>query len=87
MIFSTFYFSGTGNTKWTVEQFDRIIREKGHEGFVYSIDQNEDMTDAFLTNIIERSDMVGFASPIYASDIAPIMRNFIEAHSKCVTKT
>ena len=78
MLFSTFYFSGTGNTKWTTEQFDRIIRKKGHESFLYSIDRNEDMTDADLKGIMERSDFVGFASPIYASDIAPIMRNFIE---------
>ena len=78
MLFSTFYFSGTGNTKWAVEQFDRIIRRKKHESFLYSIDRNEDMTDFVLTQVIERSDMVGFAAPIYASDIAPIMRHFIE---------
>ncbi len=78
MLFSTFYFSGTGNTKWAAEQLDRIIRKKGHESFVYSIDRNEDMTDETLKEIITRSDMVGFATPIYASNIAPIMRHFIK---------
>ncbi len=31
MKFSTFYFSGTGNTKWVVEQFNNIIANNGHK--------------------------------------------------------
>jgi len=77
MIFSTFYFSGTGNTKWVVEQLNSIVSKNGHQAEMYSIDNNEKFTEDLLRNIIHESDFIGFANPIYGADIPPIMKRFI----------
>lgn len=77
MVFSTFYFSGTGNTKWAAEQFSNIVTCKGHKAQLFSIDINEKLTDAIIKDIIGNSDFIGFANPIYGADIPPIMKRFI----------
>ena len=77
MKFSTFYFSGTGNTKWAVKEFNQIIMRKGHDVRMFSIDVHDNLTDEQLRKIINDSDCIGFANPIYGGDIPPIMRAFI----------
>lgn len=37
MLFSTFYFSGTGNTKWAVGQFKDIVIKNGHQAELYCL--------------------------------------------------
>jgi Dissimilatory sulfite reductase (desulfoviridin), alpha and beta subunits len=77
MVVTTFYFSGTGNTKWVVEQFHHILKDKGHTDNMISIDRMEEISDETLQNMIQQSDWIGFANPIYGANIPPIMRKFI----------
>lgn len=77
MKFSTFYFSGTGNTKWAVETFNAIIGEKGHQAAMVSIDLGENLTDEQIITIVQDSDGIGLANPIYGGGIPPIMSDFI----------
>jgi ferredoxin len=75
--FTTFYFSGTGNTRWVTELFNNIVVDNGHKAKMYSIDNNENFTDDLLKEIICESDLVGFANPIYGAGMPPIMIQFI----------
>ncbi|MBU4440670.1 MAG: hypothetical protein L6276_03410, partial [Acetobacterium sp.] len=77
MKFSTFYFSGTGNTKWAVEAFNAIIREKGHQAEMFSIDLGENLTDDRIIAMVQDSDGIGLANPIYGGGIPPIMSDFL----------
>lgn len=77
MKFSTFYFSGTGNTKWAVEAFNAIIREKGHQAELFSIDLGENLTDDRIIAMVRDSDCIGLANPIYGGGIPPIMSDFL----------
>ena len=78
MKFTTFYFSGTGNTEWVVKEFNRKIKEKGHQGEIVSIEKKDILESSFLEDIFLKSDYIGFANPIYGANIPPIMRVFIE---------
>lgn len=78
MKFATFYFSGTGNTEWVVKEFNQKIKEKGHLGEMFSIEQRDIQKLSFLEAIFRGSDYIGFANPIYGANIPPIMRNFIK---------
>jgi len=78
MKFSTFYFSGTGNTRWAVETFNAIISEKGHQAAMFSIDFGEKLSDERILDIIREADCIGPANPIYGGDVPPIMKGFIE---------
>ncbi len=77
MKFTTFYFSGTGNTRWAAQEFARIVGEKGHQADVVSIDIQTGLSDAQLREVVAAADAIGFANPIYGGDIPPIMRAFI----------
>lgn len=77
MKFSTFYFSGTGNTRWAVDEFARIIEEKGHQAELVSIDIQTRLSDEQIRAMVAEADAIGFANPIYGGDIPPIMRAFI----------
>lgn len=73
MKFLVFYFSGTGNTKWAVNELKNTIISKGHECRIHSID-----TEIFnLENIVNETDIVGFAFPIYGCNIPNIMKKYI----------
>ncbi len=73
MRFTTFYFSGTGNTKWAADEFDRAVRENGDESQLISI---EDHSENLITTVQE-SDMIGIAFPVYAMNVPRIMKRFI----------
>ncbi len=73
-----FYFSGNGNTKWTVETFEEIAREKYFDVELMSI---EDMVGWDFTsyhNSIKNADIIGFGTPIYGSNLPRIMTSFIQ---------
>lgn len=77
MNYSTFYFSGTGNTLWAVKEFTKIIQGKGHLAELYTIDIAAQLSDEQIRAIVNDADAIGFANPIYGGDIPPIMRTFI----------
>lgn len=83
MVFSLFYFSGTGNTKWAASEFARLAKEQEHTVEIYSIEKNNILTSDYLKKVILKSDFIGFAHPIYGADIPPIMRQFIERVVSC----
>lgn len=74
MIFTTFYFSGTGNTKWTVNELHQIALGKKHQSNVYSIEELPEN----LGELIQKSDFIGIAFPIYAMNMPEIMRQFLQ---------
>jgi ferredoxin/flavodoxin len=65
------YFSGTGNTKYCVEQFLNCF---GDNNPAVSIEA-ENLKDAFVED-----DMIVFAYPVYFSNIPKIVRDFIVEH-------
>jgi len=73
MMFSIFYFSGTGNTKWVSNTCKGILTEKGFDSKMYSIE--EEIVN--LNEIILNSDYIGIAYPICGANIPRIMREFI----------
>jgi len=74
---STFYFSGTGNTRWAVSEFAKIMQDRGHQAELVAIDIGSQLTDEQIRAIVAEADAVGFANPIYGGDIPPIMRTFL----------
>ncbi len=81
----TFYFSGSGNTKWNMELLNSQLLNKGHESQLYPIQKG------FHTKVIEKlinhADYIGFASPLYGADIPKIMRKFMETFDSTFSKT
>lgn len=71
----TFYFSGTGNTRWTAKQFNRLLIERGNISEIIAIESIADISE--IATIIDECDYVGFAHPIYGANIPKIMRVFI----------
>lgn len=77
MKFITFYFSGTGNTKWAVSQFNRILAERGHQSEIIPLEQENLEEPPVLEDLLQQADYIGFANPIYGANIPPVMRKFI----------
>jgi len=77
MLFSTFFFSGTGNTKWAIEKFGHIVIQYGHQAEMYSIDNFDECSSKDFTRIVRESSFIGFANPIYGADVPSIMKKFI----------
>ncbi len=71
---SVFYFSGTGNTEWAVNQLYECLINEGNECRVYNI-ENEIIG---LNETIKNSDIVGFAFPIYGANMPNIMFRFLQ---------
>lgn len=78
MRITTFYFSGTGNTRWAVHEFSEIAKEKGHEVAAYSIEEASVGEGAFIRGVLWKSDLIGIAYPIYGADMPPIMKDFLK---------
>jgi NAD-dependent dihydropyrimidine dehydrogenase PreA subunit len=83
MRFSIFYFSGTGNTRWAVNELNNSINKLEHECKVYSIET--EITN--LQEIINASDIIGFAFPIYGADMPSIVHNFIDEIKDAINLT
>jgi NAD-dependent dihydropyrimidine dehydrogenase PreA subunit len=77
MNYSTFYFSGSGNTRWAVAEFAKRIQEQGHQAALFSIDIGSQLSDEQIRAIVADADAIGFANPIYGGDIPPLMRAFL----------
>ncbi len=77
MLFTTFYFSGTGNTRWVVEQFNRILNENSLQSKSCTIDNFNCISKEALTDLLKQSTYIGLAHPIYGADVPPIMKDFI----------
>ena len=77
MLFLTFYFSGTGNTKWAAEKFSHIVNNNGHQSVLHLIDNFDKCSSEDFAKIVNESSFIGFANPIYGTDIPPIMKRFI----------
>ena len=71
-----FYFSGTGNTKWTADRMASALNANGADAVSISI---ESLTKQEIPALFDSSDMVGLGYPIYGSDLPEPMKNFIEA--------
>jgi Dissimilatory sulfite reductase (desulfoviridin), alpha and beta subunits len=82
MRFTTFYFSGTGNTEWAVRKFSQFLNDAGHDAKMYSVDSVDVCDTSLLEEIVHKSDYTGFANPIYGGNIPPIMKNFIHNIAK-----
>jgi len=83
MKITLFYFSGTGNTKWAVEQFDEIVSDKGCDCKIYSIE--DELNN--LGDIINKTELIGFAFPIYGANVPDIMQRFIEQFKGVLNNT
>lgn len=80
MRFSTFYFTGTGNTWWAAREFTSIAKNVGHEAEYYSLESKILKTggDEMIARIIKDSDAIGIAYPIYGSTLPEIMWGFLD---------
>lgn len=78
MEISLFFFSGTGNTWWVSKEIAEEFRKKSHNVTLYPIDSLRLRNNGTIKRIIESSDIIGFGYPIYNSDIAEPMKDFIE---------
>ena len=74
MKIALFYFSGTGSTWWVTVQFKKIAEKRDHNVELYSIEQ---VNEIDLQKIVSSADIVGFAYPIYGSDMPNIMKSFL----------
>ncbi|TFH27976.1 MAG: hypothetical protein E4G98_05690 [Promethearchaeota archaeon] len=72
-----FYFSGTGNTWWLVNEFARRSREDHHTVDLHSIEKITDDQWQSINKMWGNADLVGFAHPIYGSDAPKIMKEFL----------
>lgn len=78
MKFLTFYFSGTGNTKWACDKFSTVVESSGNKSKLFPIENYHFNNKEKLLELINEYDYIGFAHPIYGANIPPVMRKFIE---------
>ncbi|UYP45504.1 hypothetical protein NEF87_001789 [Candidatus Lokiarchaeum ossiferum] len=78
MRFTTFFFSGTGNTWWVTREFSRLVQELGHEAQYYSLENKAIHDSEFLKTVFNESDAIGIAYPIYGSTLPKIMWQFLD---------
>ena len=79
MKIAVFYFSGTGSTWWTMSQFQDIAEKNNHIVEIFNIEKAKEFD---VREIVTRNEIIGFAYPIYGSDIPKIMKNFLTTHFK-----
>jgi Pyruvate/2-oxoacid:ferredoxin oxidoreductase delta subunit len=77
MRFTSFYFSGTGNTKWAVEQFTKIAIESGHNAEMISIEEDIAGNADCIQSAFKSSDFIGIAYPVYGADMPKIYKQFL----------
>jgi flavodoxin/ferredoxin len=78
MEISLFFFSGTGNTWWISKQIADEFKQKGHNVTLFPIESRRLRNNGNLKKIIESSDIIGFGYPVYNSDVAEQMKEFLE---------
>lgn len=80
-----FYFSGTGNTWWLVEQFKKRIMVLDNEIETYSIEKLKPEDWSNINNKWSKAEWIGFAHPIYGSSAPKILKEFIEKLSQNIS--
>ncbi len=73
-----FYFSGTGNTWWLVNQFRLLAENDSHLVKMISIEKINDSDWPLILEDWKNSDLIGFAHPIYGSTAPKFVKNFIK---------
>ncbi len=72
-----FYFSGTGNTWWLINEFVSRAREDHHTVDLYSIEKITNDQWSSINKFWDNADLVGFGYPIYGSTAPKIMKEFL----------
>lgn len=78
-----FYFSGTGNTSWLSRKMVSFFSTTGYDASAHSIEKT---TCKEADVLIAESDIVGFAYPIYGSDLPHNVKEFMLALSPVSSK-
>lgn len=71
----TFYFSGTGNTEWVINQFHKILEDRGHTTKSFAIENIS--SEQSILELVADADFIGVANPIYGANIPRNIRAFI----------
>ena len=86
MKIAIFYFSGTGNTWWVMNEIQEQLKEKGEEVIHHSLESKFAKDQDKVRELITQSDIIGFGYPIYGSDIPPNFMKFIDNLPKMENK-
>lgn len=78
MTITTFYFSGTGNSKWAAYKFQAFLIQKGINNNVFSIEKEINK----LPDLIETTDGIAFIFPVYGMNIPENMKGFMRSLNK-----
>src|SRR6056297_1666087 len=78
MTITTFYFSGTGNSKWAAYKFQDFLIQKGIENDVFSIEKEINK----LPDLIETTNGIAFIFPVYGMNIPENMKGFMRSLNK-----
>lgn len=73
-----FYFSGTGNTWWLLDQFTQRAAADEHEVIAYSIEKASGFNWGQIAQEWQDAAFIGIFHPIYGSDSPKIVRNFLD---------
>jgi len=74
------YFSGTGNSKYIAELFNRYMNGKSNSSKGCSIKCCSIEENLDFAQLISLEEVIGFCYPIYGSRVPRIMREFTEKH-------
>ncbi len=77
MTFITYYFSGTGNTRWAVEKFTSLAEAAGHKAEMISIEENSKNNVHSIIKRMNAADYIGIAYPVYGADMPAVMKRFL----------
>lgn len=72
-----FYFSGTGNTWWITRQYEELLKQKGCELEVFSIENEKLKQPGFIKSLFNQADKIILGYPVYASAMPRNMHDFI----------
>lgn len=76
--FLVLYFSGTDNTKMVCEEFKRQIEKLNYSVKLSDIDRFEAKNIDEIVALINDSDYIGFAYPVYGANLPPIFDSFLK---------
>ena len=80
-----FYFSGTGNTWWTLSELKRELEKLNNSVEMYSLENPDLKKEGFIPDKIEKADHVVLGYPIYGSALPKNMREFVKDLPKIST--
>jgi len=78
MTITTFYFSGTGNSKWAANKLQEFLIQEGIENDVFSIEKEINK----LPVLIETTNGIAFIFPVYGMNIPENMKGFMRSLKK-----